>query len=214
MTDNVNIAYNRSDLVTALRSAIDGARIGTAQIRSLIDNREKEMDLVAVELTSVFYELGYSDENKDFFNGSFRSMLRNALKTYGSYSVKVSYKRTREYTDGDRELVADNSGNWFWHVQIDVTKNVKSDDDYQAVAESNEVVGQPAEVSETELAINKVLESGKIDRAEATLVMLRSLTDPSAALVVQRYLEDKQITNIREIRKSAAIAAPDEALAS
>lgn len=202
MTDNT---YNRTALVFALTAAVDGARLGTAEIRSLIDARDKDMSLVAVELTSVFYELGYSDEHKDFFNGSFRSMLRNGLRQYGSYGVKVSYKRAREYSNGDRALAADNSGAWFWHVQIDIDHRVKSDEELQAIAESEDVLGDPAELSETAKAINKVLDSEKIDRVEATLTLLQSLSDPAAAHVVGKYLDEKGVKSIRDIRKTAAV---------
>jgi hypothetical protein len=200
--------YNRTALVTALISAVEGARLGTAEIRSLIDSRDKDMSLVAVELTSVFHELGYSDEHKEFFNGSFRSMLRNALRQYGSYGVKVSYKRTREYSDGDRELAADNSGSWFWHVQLDIQLQAKSDEDMQAIADSNEVIGDPVELSETAIVINKVLDSEKIDRVEAALTLLQSLSGPAAAHVVSKYLESKGVTSMREIRKAAAVEMP------
>lgn len=200
------IPYNRSALIESLRSVNNSSRLGTAQLRSMFAQYDNDWAKIEVEITRTFYELGYSDEHRDLFNGSFRSMVRNALKSVGSAALKkTSYKRTRTYTDGDRELTADDNGSWYWHVEVNIQVVVKSDEERSEVQESHEVVGEPVELTDTEKVLNKVLNTNNVDRVEATVTLLNSLTDPAAAFVIRTYLEQSGLTSIREIRQKAEI---------
>ena len=196
-------AYNRDSLVQAIIDVRNGSRLGTAELRNLFADMADDWTAVERELISVFYELGYSLENKDLFNGSFRSMLRNALRIKGQFQVKVSYKKTRVYTDGDRELTADEKGSWFWHIGLTIGQKTKSDDDYQATEQGTEVVGQPIELTSTERMVDKLLQSEDIDRIQAARAMLNALSAESAGFVIAEYLQSHDVKTMAQLQKLA-----------